>query len=307
MTVEQSYALEVEAPAPLGLAERAGVLWAWIVAVARFCRRKPLGALGGLLILTMVAAAVLAPLVPADPLEQHATERLKPPGAAHWFGTDEAGRDIFSRVIWGSRTSLEVGAIAVAVGTAGGTLIGLLSGYLGGRVDIAVQRLMDALMAFPALVLAMIIAAMFGRNISLVMVAIGIVLIPGTNRVVRGAVLGVKHHPFIDAARVLGASDARVLAVHVFPNVLPSILILATAALGNAILIESSLSFVGLGTPPPQPSWGRMLSGAGRLYFETAPWMAVAPGMAITLAVLGFNLLGDALRDVWDPRLRGSR
>lgn len=303
MTVEQSYALEVLAPPR----RRAGVLWAWIVAVARFCRRKPLGALGGLLILTMVVAAVLAPLVPADPLEQHATERLKPPGAAHWFGTDEAGRDIFSRVIWGSRTSLEVGAIAVAVGTAGGTLIGLLSGYLGGRVDMAVQRLMDALMAFPALVLAMIIAAMFGRNISLVMVAIGIVLIPGTNRVVRGAVLGVKHHPFIDAARVLGASDARVLAVHVFPNVLPSILILATAALGNAILIESSLSFVGLGTPPPQPSWGRMLSGAGRLYFETAPWMAVAPGMAITLAVLGFNLLGDALRDVWDPRLRGSR
>jgi peptide/nickel transport system permease protein len=303
MTVEQGYVLEALAPSR----RRVGVLWAWIVAVARFCRRKPLGAVGGLLILTMVAAAVLAPLVPADPLEQHATERLKPPGAARWFGTDEAGRDIFSRVIWGSRTSLEVGAIAVAVGTAGGTLIGLLSGYLGGRVDLAVQRLMDALMAFPALVLAMIIAAMFGRNISLVMVAIGIVLIPGTNRVVRGAVLGVKHHPFIDAARVLGASDARVLAVHVFPNVLPSILILATAALGNAILIESSLSFVGLGTPPPQPSWGRMLSGAGRLYFETAPWMAVAPGMAITLAVLGFNLLGDALRDVWDPRLRGAR
>ncbi len=303
MTVEQGYVLEALAPSR----RRVGVLWAWIVAVARFCRRKPLGAVGGLLILTMVAAAVLAPLVPADPLEQHATERLKPPGAARWFGTDEAGRDIFSRVIWGSRTSLEVGAIAVAVGTAGGTLIGLLSGYLGGRVDMAVQRLMDALMAFPALVLAMIIAAMFGRNISLVMVAIGIVLIPGTNRVVRGAVLGVKHHPFIDAARVLGASDARVLAVHVFPNVLPSILILATAALGNAILIESSLSFVGLGTPPPQPSWGRMLSGAGRLYFETAPWMAVAPGMAITLAVLGFNLLGDALRDVWDPRLRGAR
>lgn len=303
MTVEQSYVLEALAPPR----RRAGMLWAWLRVLARFCRRKPLGALGGLLILTMIAAAALAPLVPADPLAQHATERLKPPSPAHWFGTDEAGRDIFSRVIWGSRTSLEVGAIAVAVGTAGGTLIGLLSGYLGGRVDMAVQRLMDALMAFPALVLAMIIAAMFGRNISLVMVAIGIVLIPGTNRVVRGAVLGVKHHPFIDAARVLGASDARVLAVHVFPNVLPSNLILATAALGNAILIESSLSFVGLGTPPPQPSWGRMLSGAGRLYFETAPWMAVAPGMAITLAVLGFNLLGDALRDVWDPRLRGSR
>jgi len=303
MTVEQSYALEALASPR----RRAGVLWAWLLVPARFCRRKPLGALGGLLILAMVAAAALAPLVPADPLEQHATERLQPPGAAHWFGTDEAGRDIFSRVIWGSRTSLEVSAIAVAVGTAGGTLIGLLTGYLGRGVDMFVQRLMDSLMAFPALVLAMIIAAMFGRNISLVMVAIGIVLIPGTNRVVRGAVLGIKPNPFVEAARVLGASDARVLAMHVFPNVLPSILILATAALGNAILIESSLSFVGLGTPPPQPSWGRMLSGAGRLYFETAPWMAVAPGSAITLAVLGFNLLGDALRDVWDPRLRGSR
>jgi peptide/nickel transport system permease protein len=304
MTVEQSYVLDESLAPPR---RRAGALWAWLRLLVRFCRRKPLGAVGGLLILTMIAAAALAPLVPADPLAQNAAQRLKPPSARHWFGTDEAGRDIFSRVVWGSRTSLQVGVIAVAVGTAGGTLIGLLTGYVGGRVDMVVQRLMDSLMAFPALVLAMIIAAMFGRNISLVMVAIGIVLIPGTNRVVRGAVLGIKPNPFVEAARVLGASDARVLALHVFPNVLPSILILATAALGNAILIESSLSFVGLGTPPPQPSWGRMLSGAGRLYFETAPWMAVAPGMAITLGVLGFNLLGDALRDVWDPRLRGAR
>ena len=162
-------------------------------------------------------------------------------------------------------------------------------------------------MAFPGLVLAMIIAAMFGRSIALVMVAIGIVIIPGTNRVMRSAVLAVKPHAFVEAARLVGATDLRILALHIFPNVLPSMLILATAGLGNAILIESSLSFVGLGTPPPQPSWGRMLSGAGRLYFETAPWMAVAPGLAITLGVLGFNLLGDALRDVWDPRLRGSR
>jgi peptide/nickel transport system permease protein len=252
-----------------------------------------------------VAAA--APLVPADPLAQSGVERLRGPSGAHWLGTDEAGRDIFSRVVWGARTSLQVGIIAVVVGTFGGTLIGLLSGYLAGKADMVVQRLMDSLMAFPALVLAMIIAAMFGRSIGLVMIAIGIVIIPGTNRVVRGAVLGVKPSPYVEAARVLGASDLRVLAQHIFPNILPSVLILATAGLGNAILIESSLSFVGLGTPPPQPSWGRMLSGAGRLYFETAPWMALAPGLAITLGVLGFNLLGDALRDVWDPRLRGRR
>ena len=279
----------------------------WVRGVGRFCRLKPLGAAGGLLIAVMIAVAIAAPLLPGDPVAQSGVQRLRAPSGGHWFGTDEAGRDIFSRVVWGARTSLQVGVIAVAVGTFGGTLIGLVSGFLGGKVDIVVQRLMDSLMAFPGLVLAMIIAAMFGRSIALVMVAIGIVIIPGTNRVMRGAVLGVKPHQFVDAARLVGASDLRILALHILPNVLPSMLILATAGLGNAILIESSLSFVGLGTPPPQPSWGGMLSGAGRLYFETAPWMAIAPGIAITLAVLGFNLLGDALRDVWDPRLRGSR
>jgi peptide/nickel transport system permease protein len=273
----------------------------------RFVRRKPLGAAGGLLIAVLIAIAAAAPLAPYDPLAQNSRERLQAPSASHWFGTDESGRDILSRVVWGARTSLQVGLIAVVIGTVGGTVIGLVSGYLGGKVDMAVQRVMDSLMAFPGLVLAMVIAAMFGRSLWLVMTAIGIVIIPGTNRVMRGAVLAVLPNQFIEAARLVGATDGRILLRHILPNVLPSMLILATAGLGNAILVEASLSFVGLGTPPPQPSWGGMLSGAGRLYFETAPWMAVAPGVAITLAVLGFNLLGDALRDVWDPRLRGSR
>lgn len=278
----------------------------WLAAIGHFIRRKPLGAAGGVLISVMLLVAAAAPLAPHDPLAQSGLNRLKPPSSAHWFGTDEAGRDIFSRVVWGARTSLEVGVVAVVVGTLGGSLIGLLSGYFGARVDMVIQRCMDAVLAFPGLVLAMVIAAMFGRSIILVMTAIGIVLIPGTNRVIRSAVLSVKPAPFVDAARLLGASDARILALHILPNVTSSILILATAWLGNAILIEASLSFVGLGTPPPAASWGQMLSGSGRLYFETAPWMAIAPGVAITLAVLGFNLLGDALRDVWDPRLRGA-
>jgi ABC-type dipeptide/oligopeptide/nickel transport system permease subunit len=274
--------------------------------VLHFARRKPLGAIGGVLIAVMIAVAVAAPLAPHNPTAQSGIDRLKAPSAAHWLGTDEAGRDIFSRVVWGARTSLEVGIVAVVVGTFGGSLIGLLSGYFGASVDMVLQRCMDAVLAFPGLVLTMIIAAMFGRSIVLVMTAIGIVLIPSTNRVIRSAVLSVKPNQFVDAARLLGASDTRILSYHILPNVMSPILILATASLGNAILVEAALSFVGLGTPPPSASWGQMLSGAGRLYFETAPWMAVAPGVAITLAVLGFNLLGDALRDVWDPRLRGA-
>lgn len=281
--------------------------WRRLPALLNFVRRKPLGAAGGVLIALMILVAIAAPLAPHSPVAQSGIDRLKPPSAAHWLGTDEAGRDIFSRVVWGARISLEVGIVAVLVGTVAGSLIGLVSGYFGVGVDMVLQRCMDAILAFPGLVLAMVISAMFGHSIVLVMTAIGIVLIPGTNRVVRSAVLSVKPNPFIDAARLLGASDLRIVAQHILPNVASPILILATATLGNAILVEAALSFVGLGTPPPAPSWGQMLSGSGRLYFETAPWMAVAPGAAITLAVLGFNLLGDALRDVWDPRLRGTR
>jgi peptide/nickel transport system permease protein len=275
--------------------------------VRRFVVRKPLGALGAVIVTTLIVLAIAAPFITGDPETQSPAQRLQAPSSQFWFGTDESGRDIYARTIWGARTSLQVGVLSVALGLAGGLLFGLVSGYMGGKVDLVIQRVMDSMMAFPPLVLALLIAAMFGRSVVFVILAIGLVWIPSANRVVRGTVLSVEPQDFVQAARSIGASGVRVAVRHVLPNVLAPALILATAGIGNAILIEAALSFLGLGTPPPQPSWGRELSGTGRQYFEIAPWMAIVPGVAITIAVLGFNLLGDALRDDFDPRLRGSR
>lgn len=270
-----------------------------------FAARKPLGAFGALIVLTLILLAIIAPLITGDPESQSASVRLQSPSSEFWFGTDEAGRDIYARTIWGARTSLIVGVLSVSLGLAGGLVFGVISGFAGGKSDLAIQRVMDSVMAFPPLILALLIAAMFSRHILFVVLAIGIVWIPSANRIVRGAVLSIKSEEFVTAARAVGASNARIAFRHIMPNVLGPALILGTAGIGNAILIEASLSFLGLGTPPPDPSWGRELSGTGRQYFEIAPWMAIAPGAAIMIAVLGFNLLGDAIRDVFDPRLRG--
>jgi peptide/nickel transport system permease protein len=240
-----------------------------------------------------------------DPLFTHPEIRLAPPSWPHPFGTDDIGRDVFSRIIYGARISLWVGLLAVGIGTVAGTIIGLLCGYWEGRLDLALQRFMDALMAIPGLILAMAIVSVLTPNTTNAMLAIAVVIIPGNSRIVRGAVLSAKQNQYVEAARALGCGHLRMIVTHILPNVTAPILIIASIWLGNAIFIEASLSFLGLGTQPPTPSWGLMLSSTGRAFMEQAPWLAIFPGLAISLAVLGFNLFGDTLRDVWDPKLRG--
>lgn len=276
--------------------------------IAAFARAKPLGAAGALLLLLFVLVALFAPLLAThDPNEQVLADRLQGPSFKYPMGTDDYGRDVLSRIIWGSRTSLYVSLLAIALGTVLGTVIGLTSGYIGGKYDLIMQRVIDTLMSIPGLVLSMVIMAALGTNMNNVVLAIGIISTPHLARIVRGTTLSIKNSPFIEAAHAIGSNDLRIQLVHILPNVTAPIIIMATAGLGSAILVESSLSFLGLGVPPPDPSWGRMLSGSARKYMETAPWLVIFPGLAISLAVLGFNLFGDSLRDWWDPKLRGSR
>jgi peptide/nickel transport system permease protein len=280
----------------------------WRGGLRRFLRYKPLGALGGAIILAMVVVALFAPLLaPYDPYELRVTNMFTPPGREFWLGTDEYGRDLLSRLLYGARISLNIGLLAVGLGTTSGALVGLVSGYCGGRTDFILQRLIDWLLAFPTLVLALAIVAALGQSTANVILAVAVVIVPTAARVIRATVLTVREQVFVEAGRAIGCTDGRLLFQHILPNCLPSYLILASAGLGNAILAEAALSFLGLGTPPPEPSWGTMLSGAAQQYVWRAPWMAIFPGAAISLAVFGFNLLGDALRDVLDPRLRGSR
>jgi len=270
-------------------------------------RRKPLGAASATLVLLIVLTAIFADvLAPYDPLAPQPEIRLSAPSRAHPFGTDDIGRDVLSRVIYGARISLWVGMLAVGIGTVGGMIIGLACGYWEGRLDLILQRVMDAVQAIPGLVLALAIVSVLRPNTTNAMLAIAMVIIPGNSRIVRGAVLSAKQNRYVEAAQALGCQQPRVVITHILPNVTAPILIIASIWLGNAILIEASLSFLGLGTQPPTPSWGLMLSSTGRAFMEQAPWLAIFPGLAISLAVLGFNLFGDTLRDAWDPKLRRS-
>jgi peptide/nickel transport system permease protein len=275
--------------------------------VARFCRRKPLGALGGLIVAGLLAMALFARwIAPHDYDETIRAARMKPPGVAYWMGTDNLGRDIFSRVVYGARVSVTVGFGAVLLATLLAATIGITSGYFGGAYDIAVQRVVDAWQSFPALVIVLSLMAVLGPGLLNVIFALGVIGAAGASRVIRAATLGIAANAYFEAARAIGCGHVRIILRYVLPNVASTIIILATIGLGTAILAESALSFLGFGVPPPYPSWGAMLSGSGRSFMYRAPWMAFWPGLAISLAVFGFNMLGDALRDVLDPRLRGT-
>ena len=279
-----------------------------VAALMRAARRKPLGAMGGGLLLAVAVLALAAPLlVTAGPRAIDADAALSPPSLQHPLGTDNLGRDVFSRVAYGARLSLAVGLLSVTLGASVGAGVGLVSGYHGGGIiDATLQRLMDALLAFPTLILALAIVAARGPSAESVILALGVAQAPWVARVVRAQALAVAVAPYVEAARAVGCAPARVLAFHVLPQCVAAFLVVSTAALGAAIVAEASLSFLGVGVQQPTPSWGSMLAGPARDHFKTAPWMALAPGVALSATVFGVNLLGDALRDLLDPRLRGG-
>jgi peptide/nickel transport system permease protein len=273
--------------------------------VLRFCWRKPLGAIGAVIIVALLVMAVFADRIAPYAYDQ-SVARMKPPSAQFWMGTDNLGRDVWSRVVYGARISVTVGFATVALATLLAVVVGVSSAYVGKTYDILVQRLVDAWISFPALVIILSLLAALGPGLLNLIFALSIIGAAGTSRVIRGATLTVMQNPYVEAARAIGAGHGRILMLYVLPNIMATIIILATIGLGAVILAESALSFLGFGVPPPYPSWGGMLSGSGRTFMYHAPWMALFPGAAISLAVFGFNMLGDALRDVLDPRLRGA-
>lgn len=268
-------------------------------------RRYPLGAVGAIIVLLFVLTAVFADYIaPYDPTATNSRASLATPSLAYWLGADFMGRDMFSRIVHGARISLTVGLGATLLGGILGVAIGLMSGYIGGWVDLVTQRVMDILQALPLLVLALVMAASLGPSIENTIIAIAIALMPNVSRVVRSSALSLREQPFVEAARAVGMGELRIAGRHVLPNTLAPLIVLGTAQLGAAILTEASLSFLGLGIPEPYPSWGRMLSESAAEYVRTAPWLVIFPGVAISLTVFGTNLLGDALRDILDPRER---
>jgi peptide/nickel transport system permease protein len=278
---------------------------AWTAATRDFMRRKPIGATGAAIVLLMALAATLADLVaPYHPLATDYAHMLGAPSLAHPLGTDEFGRDVLSRILYGSRTALLVGFSSALVGATIGLVIGVSSAYFGGRIDLTVQRLMDVFMSFPLIILALAVVAILGTGTDRVIMAITVPMVPRAARVCRSSALAIREMTYVDAARAAGFRHTRIMFRHILPNVMAPYLIMLTAFLGQAILLEASLSFLGLGVQEPTPAWGLMLHGGATQYAESAPWMAIFPGIAISLAVFAFNLFGDALRDVLDPRLR---
>jgi peptide/nickel transport system permease protein len=293
-------AIEVTSDVPAA-ARRPG----WVSVVLGFSRRRPLGAIGAAIVLLMLLVAVIAPwIAPYDPVVVDFGAMLSAPSAKHWLGTDSFGRDVLSRLIYGSRTALFVGFGSALFGATAGAVLGVGSAYFGGKIDLYLQRLMDIFLSFPLIILALAIVAILGNTLPNLILAITIPMIPRCALVIRSSALAIREMPYVDAARASGFKHGRIIFRHMLPNVMAPYLIMMTAFLGQAILLEASLSFLGLGVQEPTPAWGLMLRGAAVEFAEAAPWMAIFPGLAISLAVFAFNLFGDSLRDALDPKLR---
>ena len=277
----------------------------WLEASFRFTCQRPLGALGAAIIVIMIVAAVLAGFVaPYDPLTTDYASMLQAPSSFHWFGTDSFGRDVFTRILYGSRTALWIGFASSFLGATLGGIIGVTSAYFGGKIDLVLQRFMDLLLSFPLVILALVVVSLLGSGMTNVIFAITVPMVPRCALVVRSSALALREMPFVEAARALGFGPLHIILRHMLPNVMAPFLIMLTAFLGQAILLEASLSFLGLGVAEPQAAWGLMLRGAAVEFAERAPWMAIYPGLAISLSVFAFNLFGDSLRDALDPKLR---
>lgn len=286
----------------------------WTSHVTGFAKRKPFGAFGAVVMVLLILIAALAPVIsPFDPYRVHVGNKYASPGEVEvkkggtfLLGSDHLGRDTFSRLIYGARISLYVGLVSVAIGVTIGSVIGIVSGYFSGKFDLVVQRIVDGFMAFPPLILALTIMAVLGQSLENVIIAVCVVLIPGAARLIRSRVLSLREMDYITAAKAVGCGSGRIMYRHILPNTLATYIVFATITLGWAIIVEASLSFLGLGTPPDVPSWGGMLAVASRQWIEVSPWLVLFPALALSIVVIAFNVLGDSLRDIMDPRLRGT-
>ncbi len=292
------------APSPLVAGARHPI----VAFIQRLIREKPLGAFGGGLFLIFLVCGLLANIIaPYAANETNMALRLEAPSLSHWLGTDHLGRDLLSRVLIGAQLSMMVGFLAAGLATVVSIVLGLLSGYLGGRTDMLIQRFVDAWMIFPDLLLLIVVVSIVGSGMPQIVLVLGLLYGIGGSRIVRGAVISVRENMYTHAAQSMGARTLYILWYHILPNVMPVVIVLFTTRVGAAILAEAGLSFLGLGVPPPAPTWGGMLSGDGRTYMYMAPWLAIAPGVCLTIVVYSINVFGDALRDLLDPRMRGSR
>ena len=288
-------------PLPAAAPQRAG-FW------ARLWRDKPLGAAGAVVLLVFLVCGVLADSIsPYGYNEIAPIDRLQPPSWQHWFGTDNLGRDMLSRCLYGARLSVIIGCSGALLATLISVVLGIVSGYFGGKVDMALQRVVDAWMSFPDLIVLIVVVSVLGPGMPQIIGTLGLLLGIGGSRIVRSAVVSVREHMYVHAAQSIGASSLRILWRHVLPNVMAPIIVLLTTRVGTVILAESGLAFLGLGVPPPAPTWGGLLSGSGRTYMFQGPWLVIAPGLCLTAVVYATNVFGDALRDLLDPRMRGSK